>query len=115
VLSPAAFRAVGLGAFANGWFSRGRLVWSAGGESEVAAHRLEAGGAVIELLDPPGAVLAPSAAFVIYAGCDKRFDTCRAKFANTLNFRGFPHMPGNDAVVAGPIAGQRMDGSSRFS
>ena len=60
-------------------------------------------------------MLAPSAAFVIYAGCDKRFDTCRAKFANTLNFRGFPHMPGNDAVVAGPIAGQRMDGSSRFS
>ena len=115
VLSPAAFRAEGLGAFAAGWFARGRLVWSAGGESEVAAHRIEAGGAVIELLDPPGAVLAPSASFAIYAGCDKRFETCRTKFANTLNFRGFPHMPGNDAVVAGPVAGQLMDGSSRFS
>lgn len=115
VLSPAAFRADGLGAYAAGWFARGRVVWSAGGESEVAAHRLETGGAAVELLDPPGAVLAPSASFVIYAGCDKRFDTCGAKFANTLNFRGFPHMPGNDAVVAGPVAGQLMDGSSRFS
>ncbi|MGH6950587.1 MAG: DUF2163 domain-containing protein [Vitreimonas sp.] len=115
VLSPAAFRASGLGIYAAGWFARGRVVWSAGGESEVAAHRIEAGGTAIELLDAPGAVLAPSAGFAIYAGCDKRFDTCRAKFANTLNFRGFPHMPGNDAVVAGPVAGQLMDGSSRFS
>ena len=30
------------------------------------------------------------------AGCDKRFSTCRTKFANGLSFRGFPHMPGSD-------------------
>lgn len=114
VLTGASFRADGLSAFADGWFARGRLIWSAGGAGEVAAHRLEAGGAVIELLDPPGPVLALGAAFTIYAGCDKRFETCRAKFANTLNFRGFPHMPGNDALQAGPAAGQRMDGSSLF-
>ncbi len=56
-----------------------------------------------------------SAAFTIYAGCDKRFETCRAKFANTLNFRGFPHMPGNDAVQARPVAGEPLDGGSRFT
>jgi uncharacterized phage protein (TIGR02218 family) len=115
VLSGAAFRADGLSAYGDGWFARGRLVWAAGGAGEVAAHRVEGGAAVIELLEPAGAVLAPGAGFAIYAGCDKRFDTCRAKFANTLNFRGFPHMPGNDAVQAGPVAGVRMDGSSRFS
>ena len=38
--------------------------------------------------------------FAITAGCDKRFATCQAKFDNTLNFRGFPHMPGNDYVLA---------------
>jgi uncharacterized phage protein (TIGR02218 family) len=115
VLSGAAFRAEGLDVYAPGWFARGRLVWNAGGEGEAAAHRIDGGGAVIELLEPPGAVLALGAGFTIYAGCDKRFDTCRAKFANTLNFRGFPHMPGNDAIQAGPLAGARMDGSSRFS
>jgi uncharacterized phage protein (TIGR02218 family) len=115
VLSASAFRADGLEAYAEGWFARGRLVWDAGGESEVAAHRLEGGDAVIELLDPPGAVLEPGAAFTVHAGCDKRFETCRAKFANTLNFRGFPHMPGNDAVQARPVAGEPLDGSSRFS
>lgn len=29
-------------------------------------------------------------------GCDKRFGTCLDKFVNALNFRGFPHLPGND-------------------
>jgi uncharacterized phage protein (TIGR02218 family) len=115
VLGPAAFRADGLEAYAEGWFARGRLAWSAGGESEVSAHRLEAGDAVLELLDAPGAVLSVGAAFTVYAGCDKRFETCRAKFANTLNFRGFPHMPGNDAVQARPVAGEPMDGGSRFA
>lgn len=43
--------------------------------------------------------------------CDKRFATCRDVFANSENFRGFPHMPGNDAVISGP--GEKRDGSSR--
>ena len=115
VLGGSALRADGLEAFAEGWFTRGRLIWDAGGESEIAAHRFEGGDAVLELLDPPGAVLEVGASFALYAGCDKRFETCRAKFANTLNFRGFPHMPGNDAVQARPVAGEPLDGSSRFS
>lgn len=115
VLGPAAFRADGLEAYADAWFTHGRLVWSAGGESEVAVHRLDSGDAVLELRDAPGSVLETSAAFVVYAGCDKRFETCRAKFANTLNFRGFPHMPGNDAVQARPAPGEPLDGSSRSS
>ena len=37
--------------------------------------------------------------FAVTAGCDKRFATCRDRFANAVNFRGFPHIPGNDFVV----------------
>jgi uncharacterized phage protein (TIGR02218 family) len=114
LLADGAFRADGLEAYAEGWFTRGRLVWSAGGENEIAAHRVEAGDGVLELLDSPGPALTLSAAFTVYAGCDKRFETCRLKFANTLNFRGFPHMPGNDAVQARPAAGEPLDGGSRF-
>lgn len=43
--------------------------------------------------------------------CDKRFATCRDTFANAENFRGFPHMPGNDAVISGP--GEDARGQSR--
>jgi uncharacterized phage protein (TIGR02218 family) len=38
--------------------------------------------------------------FTVTAGCDKTHHTCRAKFANIINFRGFPHMPGNDFLTA---------------
>ncbi len=115
VFGSHSFRASGLGAYADGWFSRGRVVWADATACEVTVHRTEEDGAVIELLAHPGANLAPDAAFVIYAGCDKRFGTCRQKFANAISFRGFPHMPGNDALQAGPVAGDRLDGGSRFS
>jgi len=115
VLSSTAFRVSGLGDFEAGWFARGRLVWSAGGESEVAAHRLDGDEAMLELLDPAGAALSAGAAFVVYAGCDKSLATCKAKFANSVNFRGFPHMPGNDVVQAGPDTDEPLDGSSRFT
>lgn len=108
-------RVSGLGAYADGWFSRGRLVWADGGESEVVTHRVEAEYALLQLRDAPSVAIETAAEFTIYAGCDKRFETCRGKFANSASFRGFPHMPGNDAVIAGPHAGDALDGGSRFS
>ncbi len=36
--------------------------------------------------------------------CDHRFETCRDLFGNAANFRGFPHLPGTDALVVGPAA-----------
>ena len=44
--------------------------------------------------------------------CDQRFQTCRDVFSNTENFRGFPDMPGNDFVLAGPAASGN-DGGKR--
>jgi hypothetical protein len=35
------------------------------------------------------------------------------RFANTLNFRGFPTIPGDDFLTAYPAEGERNDGSSR--
>lgn len=46
-------------------------------------------------------------------GCDKRFSTCRDRFANSVNFRGFPHMVGNDVLQATPSSEPVRDGSSR--
>lgn len=114
VVSARAFRASGLGAFSDGWFARGRLTWDEGGVFEVSVHRAGAETALIELIDPPGPALAIDAVFTITAGCDKRHATCREKFANVVNFRGHPHMPGNDVVQAGPAPGGN-DGGSRWS
>ena len=35
----------------------------------------------------------------VRSGCDKRFATCRTRFSNGANFRGEPHVPGQDALV----------------
>jgi uncharacterized phage protein (TIGR02218 family) len=32
-------------------------------------------------------------------GCDRRLDTCAARFANAINFRGEPFLPGNDQIA----------------
>lgn len=111
-VGPRTCLASGLGAFADGWFTRGVLTWADGVRTEVLAHHVSGANVTLELARD---ARAPGAAFTVTAGCDKRFDTCRAKFANVLNFRGFPHMPGNDAVVAGADPRQPMDGGSRFS
>jgi uncharacterized phage protein (TIGR02218 family) len=44
-------------------------------------------------------------AFTITAGCDKHFKTCKAKFDNSVNFRGFPHVSGIDFALAVPDRG----------
>ena len=44
--------------------------------------------------------------------CDYRLETCRDVFSNTENYRGFPHLPGMDFVLAGPAANGR-DGGKR--
>ncbi len=97
------FTVSGLSAFADEWFTRGLVTFTSGPATglkvEVREHRVGAGGVVtIELWQPTGHLPAAGEAFSITAGCDKHFTTCQAKFANSVNFRGFPHMPGNDFV-----------------
>lgn len=47
------------------------------------------------------------------ASCDKRWATCVQRFANGLNFRGFPDIPGDDFLTIYPAQGARHDGGSR--
>ena len=98
-----AFTTEGLQAYAAGWFSYGRIQWTsganAGRQAEVLSHRLLDGVAILTLLEAPVRPIMETDAFTIQAGCDKSLATCRAKFANVANFRGFPHIPGQDAVL----------------
>ena len=67
--------------------------------TEVLGHDVTDGIAVLTLLEAPVRAIAEGDGFTIRAGCDKRMETCGAKFANTANFRGFPHIPGQDAIL----------------
>jgi uncharacterized phage protein (TIGR02218 family) len=98
------FTVAGLEAFEEHWFARGRLQWTSGenlGRAvDVRSHRLSGSAIVLELWQAMASSIAEADAFTITAGCDKQFSTCSEKFSNTLNFRGFPHMPGNDLVLS---------------
>jgi uncharacterized phage protein (TIGR02218 family) len=52
--------------------------------------------------------------FLIVAGCDTQLWTCKDKLANVANFRGFPHVPGNDFTVSVASRQVKNDGKSRF-
>jgi len=103
LLRDRAFTASGLGGFTSGWFTFGTLDWtsgaSAGRRAEVLSHDLVDGVAVLTLLEAPVRAIAGADTFTIRAGCDKRIATCGTKFANVANFRGFPNIPGQDAVL----------------
>jgi len=69
----------------------------------------------VSLWQTPAVGISIADAFTIRAGCDKQFSTCKAKFSNVANFRGFPHIPGNDFVIENAKAGDPAnDGGSRF-
>lgn len=94
----------GLAAFADGWFTHGLLAFTSGANagraSEVKHHGLVETTAMIELWSAMSEPIAAGDTFSITAGCDRHLATCRAKFANAQNYRGFPHMPGNDTLAS---------------
>ena len=104
----------GLNDFAPGWFSNGLLTWHSGsgaGRSErIRDHRKSGGKTVLALWPDRGSIPQSADSFSVIAGCDKTFATCKVKFANALNFRGFPHLPGNDAGYAYVTEGGQFDG-----
>lgn len=103
LLRDRAFTALGLGGFASGWFTFGTFERTtganAGRRAEVLGHDVTDGIAVLTLLEAPVRTIAEGDASTVRAGCDKRMETCGAKFANTANFRGFPYIPGQDTIL----------------
>jgi uncharacterized phage protein (TIGR02218 family) len=112
------FTVAGLDSFADQWFSGGKLTWTSGVNAtramEVKRHGVVNARISLELWQQMSESIAPGDTFIITAGCDKQFSTCKAKFANAVNFRGFPYMPGNDAVTSYPTTDQTLDGGSRY-
>jgi uncharacterized phage protein (TIGR02218 family) len=111
------FAASGLSDAASGLFARGLLTWTgganAGATSEIVSHALSGDAAILEMLELNAHAVAAGDSFTIKAGCDKSFETCRTRYSNQINFRGFPHIPGDDVLQAAPAAGAVHDGGAR--
>jgi uncharacterized phage protein (TIGR02218 family) len=77
----------------------GRLRWIGGPNSGLESAVRSSAGTLVTLREPPP--FAPGAGDLVEVseGCDRRFETCVARFSNAANFRGEPHLPGNDLLT----------------
>ena len=91
--------------FQRGWFTGGSITWHSGNNLNLkrgianCRYDHEIAATAIALWTPMPEAIKVGDQFLMTAGCDKNFSTCRKKFSNHMNFQGFPHMPGQDIVL----------------
>ncbi len=98
------------------WFARGTLrVLTGEAAGLMGVIKLDQQSATyrqIELWEPLRAEVTSGDVIRLQAGCDKSTGMCQFKFANFLNYRGFPHIPGEDWLVSVPRGAGADDGGS---
>jgi uncharacterized phage protein (TIGR02218 family) len=111
------FVLTGAAGFDDRWFEGGRFEVLSGAAAGlfgvVKNDRREGSKRLIDLWQSIGAAVVPGDSIRIKAGCDKTPTMCRVKFANFLNFRGFPHIPGEDWLASYPVPDRASAGVTR--
>ena len=99
----------------KGWFNFGTAHWTsgrrAGIDDQILGHTRIGGVDIFAFAAAVGEWVVVGDALTALAGCDRSFSTCKARFANAANFRGFPHIPGNDFILGYPQPGALHDGA----
>ena len=85
-------------------FVLGRLRYMNGSNCGLSTVILSASGNILQVRDLPRTLVESGCRVELREGCDKRFETCVSRFANAANFRGEPHLPGNDLLTRYPGA-----------
>ena len=103
--------------FEAGWFQRGRLdVLDGDGAGLWAVLKRDVlfddGTRAVDLWEPLRVPLLAGNRVRLVVGCDKRFETCRAKFDNLLNYQGFPDIPQEEWVMVHPTMTRNRNGGS---
>jgi uncharacterized phage protein (TIGR02218 family) len=89
----------------DGWFDYGLLTWVTGSNAGLSVEVKSFASNTFALFDAMPNTIEVGDAYSARAGCDKRLATCKAKFANILNFRGEPFVPGPDSMLDYPGIG----------
>lgn len=86
---------------ADDYFGNGELTWTSGANSGLTVGVKTFAAGVVGLMLPMFISVEVGDAFDIIKGCRKRLSDCQAN-TNVLNFQGFPHLPGIDALTGAP-------------
>ncbi|MCL4066733.1 DUF2163 domain-containing protein [Pseudomonas sp. GX19020] len=99
------------------WFEHGRLNVLSGAAAGLSAmirsDDLRPGGRRVVLWEGIRAPLMAGDQLRLFAGCDKQVGSCRDKFRNFNNFRGFPHLPEEDWLTSYPRSDRPATGGRR--
>lgn len=82
----------------------GRLRYLSGANAGLTSVIIAVSGGEVRVRDLPRAAVENGCRVELREGCDKMFATCCSRFANAANFRGEPHLPGNDLLTRYPGA-----------
>lgn len=83
----------------NDWFTNAYIKWLTGNnkgiETKVKSYKND----IITLSLGMPFEIDVNDTYLIYSGCDKSFTTCKEKFSNVRNYKGFPYIPNADEMV----------------
>jgi len=89
----------------KGYFNYGKLTWTSGANlglsMEVKSYATQG---TFTLFQSMPYTISTGASYSVIAGCDKKYDTCKNTWSNLDNYRGFPHIPGQDEALRYPDA-----------
>lgn len=83
-------------------YAGGSLRWFGGENTGLSAAIAASAGATVTLRTTPPFAVMPGTLVDITEGCDKTLATCAGRFANAVNFRGEPFLPGIDLLTRYP-------------
>jgi uncharacterized phage protein (TIGR02218 family) len=106
----------GLDGFPALWFERGRAVMMTGAAAglvgTIKSDRLQDAGRIVDLWHGFAAAVVVGDQVQLEVGCNRTAAMCTGKFANFLNYQGFPHIPGEDWLASYPVSTRPNDGGS---
>ena len=80
-------------------FAHGTLRWIDGANAAIDQPILANHENRLTLAQAPPFAVTPGTRVRLREGCDRQFESCTQRFANGVNFRGEPHLPGNDVLI----------------
>src|SRR5690625_665860 len=88
----------------DGAYDCGGVTFTGGANAGFSFEIRESLGGRLHLFERPPHPVALGDAITVVPGCDKTAETCRRRYANLVNFRGEPFLPGSDALLR-PVRG----------
>jgi uncharacterized phage protein (TIGR02218 family) len=95
--------------FESGFANQGRIIFKSGENDRIHRDIRFNNSGLIQTYLPFPSLPQSGDIIEVTAGCDKKASTCKNKFNNKINFRGFDFVPTNEAVFYNPSVGKLED------